>query len=79
MSPRATKNNDAAAEAPADKKDKKRVKTKRVDYLGQMPEDQKRELAKVVYDTMIKKGYTRPDGYLLMDVHMDIFRSMVEA
>jgi hypothetical protein len=27
---------------------------------------------------MIKKGYTRPDGYLLMDVHVEIFRGMVE-
>merc|ERR1719359_619684 len=76
-SSRATKNNDAAAKAPAAKKDKKKVKKKRVDYLGQLPADQKRELAKEVYDTMIKKGFTRPDGYLLMDVYLEIFRDMI--
>jgi hypothetical protein len=76
-SSRATKNNDAAAKAPAAKKDKKKVKKKRVDYLGQLPADQKRELAKEVYDTMIKKGFTRPDGYLLMDVYVEIFSGMI--
>ena len=49
----------------------------KVDYLGQLPADQKRELAREVYDTMIKKGLTRPDGYLLKDVHSEIFRGMI--
>ena len=26
---------------------------------------------------MIKKGFTRPDGYLLMDVYLEIFRGMI--
>jgi hypothetical protein len=73
---KAAKNDDAAKAAPA-KKEKKKVKKKRVDYLGQLPADQKRELAQEVYDTMIKKGFTRPDGYLLMDVFVEIFRGMI--
>jgi hypothetical protein len=73
----AAKNNDDAEKAPAAKKDKKKVKKKRVDYLGQLPAQQKRELAQEVYDTMIKKGFTRPDGYLLMDVYVEIFRGMI--
>jgi hypothetical protein len=71
------KTDDAPAKAPAAKKDKKKVKKKRVDYLGTLPADQKQELAKEVYDTMIKKGFTRPDGYLLMDVYVEIFRGMI--
>jgi hypothetical protein len=75
-SSRATKNNDPVAKAPAAKKDKKKKK-KRVDYLSQLRADEKRDLAKEVYDTMIKKGFTRPDGYLLMDVYLEIFRGMI--
>jgi hypothetical protein len=71
------KNGDDAAKAPAAKKDKKKVKKKRVDYLGQLPAQQKRELAQEVYDTMIQRGFTRPDGYLLMDVYVEIFRGMI--
>jgi hypothetical protein len=73
----AAKNDDDAAKATAAKKDKKKVKKKRVDYLGQLPAQQKRELAQEVYDTMIEKGFTRPDGYLLMDVYVEIFRGMI--
>ena len=75
-SSRATKNNDPVAKAPAAKKDKKKKK-KRVDYLSQLRADEKRDLAKEVYDTMIKKGFTRPDGYLLMDVYVEIFSGMI--
>jgi hypothetical protein len=61
---------------PPAKEKKKKMKKKRPD-LGQLPADQKRELAKEVYDTMIKKGFIRPDGYLLKDVHSEIFRGMI--
>ena len=31
-----------------------------------------------VYDAMITRGFTRPEGYLLMDVHVMIFRGMID-
>jgi hypothetical protein len=71
--------NDAAAAAPAAKKDTtKAKKKKREDYLGKLSADQKRELAQQVYDAMITRGFTRPEGYLLMDVHVMIFRGMID-
>ena len=39
-----------------------------------MSAEQKEALCKYIYDVMLQKGFTSPDGYLLVDVLTEVWK-----
>jgi hypothetical protein len=65
-------------DATTAKRDKKKKKKKSdVDFVSQLSPEKKKALANEVYDEMIRKKFDNPDGYLLIDVYVEIFRDLV--
>jgi hypothetical protein len=64
--------------AKSEKSEKKKTKKKaNADYLSQLSAEQKKDLAMEVYNAMKRRGFDSPEGYLLIDVYVEIFRDLV--
>jgi hypothetical protein len=61
----------------APKKQKGKKAKKSMDYVSQLSQKEKKDLAHDVYNVMIARGFDSPKGYLLLDVYVEIFRSLV--
>jgi hypothetical protein len=47
--------------------------------LSKMSGDQKAALAKYIFDFMVKKGFTSPEGYLIVDVFSEVWKEMGDS
>jgi hypothetical protein len=46
------------------------------DTISNLSEEKKQLLAKYIYDLMLQKGFTSPDGYLLVDILAEVWKDM---
>jgi hypothetical protein len=58
---------------------KTNVPAKNQSTIDSMPADKKEALCKYIYDSMLQKGLTSPEGYLLVDVFDDVWKEMSDG
>jgi hypothetical protein len=47
--------------------------------IDSMPAEKKEALCKYIYEVMVQKGFTNPEGYLIADVFADVWKEMSDG
>jgi len=75
----ATPEPDEKAQWKSNGRNKNRGYFKSDSGLSKMSGDQKAALAKYIFDFMVKKGFTSPEGYLIVDVFSEVWKEMGDS